>query len=131
MASLRGVVAKKVVYTGGSVEAAPTYESVCTGDGHSEAIRVTFDKALLSYGELLDGFWAGHEPRWPVHSKARSAIWFHDDSQRAAAVAALAAREVALGRRVHTAVLPLGAWYEADGWQQQYLAKQLARRGER
>jgi len=128
MAVVPGVVATLAVYTGGKVVTPPTYESVCYGDGHSEAVRVTYDEDALSDAELMDVFFRAHEPRWPVRRKARSCIWYQDERQRAAAEAALAAREVELRKRVPTVIEPLGDWYEAEEWQQQYLAKLEAER---
>jgi len=120
---LEGVVTTRAGYTGGRTEAAPTYESVCAGDGHSEAVRVWFDPRLLSYGDLIDAFWAGHQPRWPVRRKARSVLWWHDERQREIATARLAERVAASGGAVHTEVERAGQWTDAEEWQQQYLAK--------
>ena len=122
MASVPGV-STRAGYTGGQVIEPPTYESVTAGDGHSEAVRVFYNPASTTYEELLSAFFEGHEPRWPVRRKARSVIWYHSEVQRLAAEEALAAQEAAAGRPVHTAIEQAGAWYDAEEWQQQYLAK--------
>ena len=124
MRTTPGVVRTVAGYTGGSVTAPPTYESVSNGDGHSEAVRVYYDGASTSFAQLLHVFFTSHEPRWPVRRKARSVIWWHSEEQRIEAEAALASRESELGRTVHTAIEPAGAWFDAEEWQQQYLFKQ-------
>ena len=58
---LTGVVKTRVGYTGGSTSA-PTYSSVCANDGHTEAIQVTFDTAVISYKQILDVFFEEHNP---------------------------------------------------------------------
>lgn len=126
---MNGVVTTRAGYTGGRTEAVPTYESVCDGDGHSEAVRVWFDPTVVSYEALLDAFWAGHQPRWPVRRKARSVVWCHSDAQFTLAAAALAAREATSSGTVHTAIEAVGQFYDAEEWQQNYLAKLLAAAG--
>src|SRR5207244_10876027 len=88
---LTGVVDTAVGYDGGSKEN-PTYEDVCTDDtGHAEVVQVEFDPAKISYRELLDVFWANHNPttlnrQWPdVGTQYRSVIFYHSPEQKAAA----------------------------------------------
>src|SRR5213078_1907198 len=90
-----GVKSVESGYTGGRV-ANPTYKQVCGGDtGHAEAIRVTFDNEQLGYGDLLDIFFATHDPTQlnrqgnDVGTQYRSAIFPHSPAQEAAARAAI------------------------------------------
>ena len=92
---LNGVTATAVGYAGG-ITRDPTYEDVCGGQtGHAEVVQVDYDPARVSYDELLDLFWAIHDPTTlnrqgpDVGSQYRSAIYFHDAEQQAQAVASL------------------------------------------
>lgn len=85
---VRGVARVVSGYTGGEL-ADPTYDAVCSGDsGHAEAVQIAFDPAQVSYEELLALFFSIHDPTTPnrqgndIGSQYRSAIYFHDDSQR-------------------------------------------------
>ena len=86
-----GVVATTVGYTGGTVEH-PSYRQVCSGrTGHAEAVRVEYDPAQVSYDDLLEVFWAIHDPTtrnrqgWDVGTQYRSAIFFDGGEQEVAA----------------------------------------------
>ncbi len=85
---LKGVTSVESGYTGGQVPN-PSYHDVCAGDtGHAEAVRVTFDPALLSYHDLLTVFFAIHDPTTlnrqgaDVGPQYRSAIFYHDEEQK-------------------------------------------------
>ena len=115
-------------YTGGSVPN-PTYKQVCGGDtGHAEAIRITFDSDQLSYGDLLDIFFAIHDPTQlnrqgnDVGTQYRSVIFPADDGQREAAKAAIDRANQANDGKVVTAIEPLGNWYPAEDYHQDYWA---------
>ncbi|MES2120740.1 MAG: peptide-methionine (S)-S-oxide reductase MsrA [Pseudomonadota bacterium] len=115
-------------YTGGSV-ANPTYRAVCNGDtGHAEAIRVTFDPDQLSYEDLLDIFFATHDPTQlnrqgnDVGTQYRSAIFPLDPEQEAKARAAIERANADNGGRVVTTIEPLGEWYPAEDYHQDYWA---------
>jgi peptide-methionine (S)-S-oxide reductase len=123
MARQPGVTRTRVGYTGGSVAALPTYASVSSGDGHSEAVRVWFDPALTSYDDILEAFFRGHQPRWPVRTKGRSVIWYHDQAQHASAERALVQRG-----RPPVAIEPVREWFDAEEYQQQYLSKEAVAR---
>ncbi len=128
-----GVWVTAVGYMGGETPN-PTYEETCTGrTGHTEAVRVVFDPAKVSYEALLKLFWEGHDPTQgmrqgnDVGSQYRSAIFTASPAQEAAARASLAAYQQALteaGRgRITTEIAPGGEFYFAEDYHQQYLAK--------
>jgi len=115
-------------YTGGHT-ATPTYEQVCTGrTGHAEAVRVTFDSDVVSYREVLDIFFAIHDPTTlnrqgaDVGTQYRSAIYFTSPEQEAAARAAVAAlsSEQVFDTPIVTEILPLAAWYSAEAYHRDY-----------
>ena len=123
-----GVKSVESGYTGGTV-ASPTYKQVCGGDtGHAEAIRVTFDPDQLSYDDLLDIFFATHDPTQlnrqgnDVGTQYRSAIFPQNAEQEAKARAAIARANEELGGRVVTTVEPNGEWYPAEDYHQDYWA---------
>ncbi len=125
---LRGV--DKVVsgYTGGHV-ANPTYRQVCGGDtGHAEVVQVTFDPSVTSYRDVLEVFFAVHDPTTlnrqgaDVGTQYRSAIFYHSPEQKQAAeklVAELSAAN-AWGRPVVTQVVPADTFYPAEDYHQNY-----------
>lgn len=130
-AEVPGVVATTVGYIGGTVSD-PTYEQVCTGrTGHAEAVQVVFDPAKVSYAELLNVFWKCHDPtslnrQGPdVGSQYRSAVFHHNEEQRAAAEASKEAQ--ARSRRftspIVTEITPASTFHRAEEYHQQYLAK--------
>ena len=115
-------------YTGGQTSN-PTYKQVCGGDtGHAEAIRITFDSDQLSYDDLLDIFFAIHDPTQlnrqgnDIGTQYRSAIFPLNDEQREAAKAAIARANEANGGRVVTTIEPFGDWYPAEDYHQDYWA---------
>lgn len=124
-----GVRSTEVGYTGGTT-ASPTYEEVCTGTtGHAEAVKIVFDPAQVSYGELLDIFWQIHDPtsmnrQGPdVGTQYRSAIFYHGDDQRQTAEAQAAAQAKALGKPVVTQIVPASEFYRAEEYHQDYVGK--------
>lgn len=124
--SLAGVTSVESGYIGGGV-ANPTYEQVCSGTtGHAEAIRVTFDPAVISYGDLLDVHFATHDPTQlnrqgnDVGTQYRSAIFPHDDAQREAANAAIARAGPDWPEPIVTTIELLATWYPAEDYHQKY-----------
>ncbi|MDN5931018.1 MAG: peptide-methionine (S)-S-oxide reductase MsrA [Pseudonocardia sp.] len=128
-----GVYSTAVGYAGGFTEN-PTYEETCTGrTGHTEAVLVVFDPARVSYAQLLKVFWEGHDPTQGMRqgndrgSQYRSAAYWADEGQRALVEATAATYGAALQARRHGAITtetgPLGAFYYAEEYHQQYLAK--------
>ena len=114
-----GVYTTAVGYAGGFTPN-PTYEEVCSGaTGHTEAVLVVFDPAATSYEQLLKLFWEGHDPTQgmrqgnDVGSQYRSAIYWQDEAQRAAAEASRDAYQQVLTAAGHgtitTEIEPGGA----------------------
>jgi peptide-methionine (S)-S-oxide reductase len=112
----------------------PTYEEVCTGGtGHAEAVLVVYDPKQVSYETLLKTFWESHDPTQgmrqgnDIGSQYRSAIFWTNEKQRDAALASKAAYERALKAKgygaVTTEIAEAGPFYFAEGYHQQYLAK--------
>jgi peptide-methionine (S)-S-oxide reductase len=132
-----GVTATRVGYTGGDTPD-PSYEIVCTGQtGHAEAVEVTFDPARAGYDDLLEVFWAVHDPTQrdrqgpDVGSQYRSAIFTHGPEQEAAARASLARLGAAntYPGEIVTEIAPAGPFYMAETYHQQYLEKRGRRAG--
>jgi peptide-methionine (S)-S-oxide reductase len=130
-----GVVSTAVGYAGGFTPN-PTYEEVCSGrTGHTEVVLVVFDPARTSYDEMLRVFWENHDPTQgmrqgnDVGTQYRSAIYWFDDAQRAAAEASRDRYQEVLRREGYgditteiAALSPREFWY-AEDYHQQYLAK--------
>ena len=116
-------------YIGGQV-ADPTYKQVCNGDtGHAEAVKLTFDDAVIDYGDLLDIFFATHDPTQlnrqggDVGTQYRSAIFPQSEEQRTAAEAAIARANDEQGGRVVTTIEPDAPWYPAEDYHQNYFER--------
>lgn len=126
-----GVLATAVGYIGGRTKS-PTYEDVCTdGTGHAEAVEVEFDPNRVSYQQLLDVFWNEHDPTQlnrqgpDVGTQYRSAIYFHNPAQQAAAIASKEGLEKSgrYRRPIVTEIVPAPEFYRAEDYHQQYLEK--------
>jgi peptide-methionine (S)-S-oxide reductase len=128
-----GVIVTAVGYAGGFTPN-PTYREVCTGKtGHAEAVRVVFDPKLVTYEQLLATFWENHDPTQGMRqgndagTQYRSAIYTSNDEQRRIAEASRDAYEPRLAAagygHITTAIVPLGDFYFAEDYHQQYLAK--------
>jgi peptide-methionine (S)-S-oxide reductase len=128
-----GVWSTSVGYAGGYTPH-PTYEEVCTGQtGHTEVVRVVFDPAKVSYRDLLRVFWEAHDPTQgyrqgnDVGTQYRSVIYVTNDAQREVAEET----KVSYGSRlkeagygdVTTEIEPLGEYFYAEDYHQQYLDK--------
>jgi len=125
---LKGVVATRVGYTGGTVEH-PTYKQVCSGKtGHAEAIEVEFDPALVSYEELAKLFFEIHDPTQvdrqgpDVGAQYRSAVFYRDEEQKRIADSLIGILK-AKGYRVATEVTKAGPFWEAEDYHQDYYGK--------
>jgi peptide-methionine (S)-S-oxide reductase len=128
-----GVWTTAVGYQGGYTPNA-TYQEVCSGrTGHAEAVRVVFDPSKTTYDELLRVFWESHDPTQgmcqgnDVGTQYRSAIFVHDEAQRAAAEASKAAFQAQLSAArygtIQTEIVgpPAPEFFFAEDYHQQYL----------
>ena len=129
---LPGVLSTSAGYAGG-ITPNPTYEEVCSGlTGHAEVVRVVYDPARISYEDLLKVFWENHDPTQgmrqgnDVGTQYRSAIYTTSDDQLATALASRDAFapivEAAGHGAITTEIEPLGDYYFAETYHQQYLA---------
>jgi len=128
---VRGV--RRVVsgYTGGAVEA-PSYREVCAGTtGHAEAVQVTFDPGVISYREILEVFFAIHDPTTlnrqgaDVGTQYRSAVFYHDAGQKAIAervIQDLGASGV-WDSPIVTEVTAFRSFYPAEDYHQDYFTR--------
>jgi peptide-methionine (S)-S-oxide reductase len=128
-----GVYTTAVGYAGGYTPN-PTYAEVCSGrTGHTEVVLVAFDRSRASYQELLRLFWEGHDPTQgmrqgnDIGAQYRSAIYWSDEAQRAAAESsrelyAAQLKESGYGE-ITTEIVKAGPFYYAEGYHQQYLHK--------
>jgi len=126
-----GVVATTVGYSGGKTEG-PTYKDVCSGrTGHAEVVLVEFDPALISFKDLLDIFWANHDPTTlnrqgpDVGEQYRSAVFFFDEEQEKVARDSKEKLQNSgkLKKPVVTEITPAATFYAAEEYHQKYLAK--------
>jgi peptide-methionine (S)-S-oxide reductase len=128
-----GVYTTAVGYAGGFTPN-PTYEEVCSGrTGHAEVVLVVFDPARLALEDVLRLFWEGHDPTQEmrqgndVGTQYRSAVYWANDAQRAAAEATREVFQAELARagygEIATEVAEAGPLYYAEPYHQQYLAK--------
>ncbi len=129
-----GVTDTKVGYMGGT-NSNPTYREVCTGTtGHAEVVQVLYNPEIIDYNALLDIFFANHNPtelnrQGPdVGTQYRSVIFVHSDDQ----IAEAQQRKASLiesgqyKRDIVTEIVPVMAFWEAEDYHQQYLAKRGA-----
>lgn len=121
---MNGVQKVESGYMGGHVEN-PTYEQVCSGrTGHVEVVQVTFDPELASFRDVLEVFFAIHDPTTldrqgnDIGPQYRSVIFYHDDRQRLAAEELI--RELKTEIPVVTALEPAGVFYKAEDYHQDY-----------
>lgn len=123
---MEGVKRVVVGYTGG-VEAFPTYSAI---KDSTEAVLIEFDPSAISYEKILD-FWAqSHSPFFPQKCQYRSAIWYRNEEQKAAAESVIAnlQNKRGEGKKVYADVEPIGSFYRAEEYHQDFLNKQTAAR---
>jgi peptide-methionine (S)-S-oxide reductase len=125
---MEGVSSVESGYMGGRVEN-PDYDAVCTGKtGHVEVVQVTFDPEVTTYREILEVFFAMHDPTSmdrqgnDAGPQYRSAIFTHSDAQSEMAHRLIAELEGAgmAGKRIVTQVRPAAKFYEAEDYHQEY-----------
>jgi peptide-methionine (S)-S-oxide reductase len=135
-AQLKGVKGVTSGYLGGTVPN-PTYKDVCTGlTGHAEAIEIEYDPAVVSFEKLLEVFFATHDPTTLNRQGAdegtqyRSGVFYHDDEQKRVAEQVIAKLDEAkvFPRRIVTEVTKASTFYPAEGYHQDYFAKNPADR---
>lgn len=124
---MEGVTSVQSGYMGGTV-VRPTYEQVCTGQtGHAEVVQITFDPTAVSFAEILDVFFAIHDPTTlnrqgnDVGPQYRSAIFYHSDTQRRAAEEAIRSIPNAV-----TELLPASEFYPAEDYHARYFENHSA-----
>lgn len=128
---IKGVHSVESGYAGGHVDN-PTYRAVCNGDtGHAEVVQVHFDPNVVSYRDLLNVFFAIHDPTTlnrqgaDVGTQYRSAIFYHDDEQKNVAeelIKDLNAQQI-WDRPIVTQVEKLDKFYVAEDYHQEYFSR--------
>ena len=123
---LAGVEHVESGYIGGHL-ADPTYKQVCSGNtGHAEAVKVTFDPAVISYADLADIFFATHDPTQlnrqggDIGTQYRSAIFPLSDEQRSQAEAAIERAQPGWSAAIVTTIEDSDIWYPAEDYHQEY-----------
>lgn len=130
---LNGVYTTAVGYAAG-LTPNPTYEEVCSGStGHNEVVLVVFDPTVISYSQLLKVFWESHNPTQGMRqgndsgTQYRSGIYVYSETQKQLAEASQEAYQQALNQarygKITTEILDAPEFYYAEGYHQQYLAK--------
>jgi peptide-methionine (S)-S-oxide reductase len=131
-AAIPGVTATAVGYEGGKLDR-PTYQDVCTDQtGHAEAVELDFDPERVSFSQLLDAFFALHDPTtlnrqgpdWGT--QYRSAVFYHSPAQQEQARAKIAELTAAgrfAPRKIVTQVVPAETFWRAEEYHQRYLEK--------
>jgi peptide-methionine (S)-S-oxide reductase len=124
-----GVVGTEVGYAGGATEH-PTYRDVCSHTtGHAEVLRVVFDPSVVTYDQLLEVFWAMHDPTQmnrqgpDVGDQYRSVIFTHSDEQQRAAEASRERAQARFDRPIATEIVPSPTFWPAEDYHQRYYDK--------
>jgi len=128
---VEGVLSTNVGYMGGTLKN-PTYQDVCTDrTGHAEVVEVEYDPMKVSYDELLNVFWANHDPTTlnrqgpDIGTQYRSVIFFHTPEQEGAAKSSKERLQASgkYKRPVVTEIVPAADFWQAEEYHQQYLEK--------
>ena len=126
---LSGVISTTVGYTGGEKKN-PTYEEVCSGTtGHAEAIQVEFDPNRVTFQEVLEVFWRNIDPTTPnrqfcdVGTQYRTAVFYHDDTQRRIAEETKKEIEERLNHVAATEIVAASTFYSAEEYHQDFYKK--------
>jgi len=125
---LNGIESVISGYIGGKTEN-PTYKEVCEGySGHAEAIQIMYNPDVISYGELLEVFFATHDPTTinrqgnDVGTQYRSEIFYHNEEQKSLAEAYvfLLTQEKVFDKPIVTKITPASTFYKAEDYHQNY-----------
>lgn len=123
---LPGVKSVTSGYAGGS-KPNPTYQDVCSGNtGHAEVIQIEFDPQVVSYDKILSTFWEAHDPTTLNRQGAdhgtqyRSIILYNSEAQKIAAEKSKAEAQKNFSKPIVTEIVPLKAFYKAEGYHQDY-----------
>jgi methionine-S-sulfoxide reductase len=126
---LPGVIDTTVGYAGGTLNK-PLYEDVKTGrTGHAESLQIVFDSSKITFDEILDFFFRLHDPTTAnrqgndIGTQYRSAIFYHDETQRDAAERAKQRAQPKWPRPIVTEVVPFTNFYPAEDFHQDYLQR--------
>jgi len=128
---LKGVHKVESGYSGGTAETA-TYEQVSTGQtGHVEVIQITYDPAIIDFRELLDIFFATHDPTTlnrqgnDIGTQYRSVIFYHDEEQKALASEVIQKLDKSgkFSKPIVTTIEPFTAFYKAEEYHQNFFAR--------
>ena len=127
--SLHGVLSVESGYSGGEV-VNPTYKAVCAGStGHAEVCQIVYDTTAISFEELLEVFWQTHDPTTlnrqgnDVGSQYRSAIFYHNDSQKEKAIFyKKKLQETVFDSPIVTEITPFTNFYKAENYHQDYFS---------
>ena len=131
---LKGVTSVESGYTGGQ-RPNPSYEQVCTGTtGHAEAVQITYDPQTVSFRDLLNVFFTIHDPTTlnrqgaDVGTQYRSAIFYHSPEQKVIAEQTIAelTTEHLWNAPIVTEVTPIGTFYRAEDYHQEYFVNNPA-----
>tara|TARA_B100001142_G_scaffold143781_1_gene144871 strand:+ start:794 stop:1252 length:459 start_codon:yes stop_codon:yes gene_type:complete len=125
----KGVIDTKVGYTGGT-KIDPTYEEVCTDlTGHAEVVKVDFDEAIISYNDILNIFFANHNPTQlnrqgpDVGTQYRSSVFYLNSDQKEIAISKIKSLQPQYNNSIVTEVVEGSQFYLAEEYHQQYVAK--------
>ena len=123
---LKGVHKVASGYTGGQVDN-PTYKAVCTGEtGHAEVLQIQFDPEIISYETLLEALWYAHDPTQlnrqgnDVGTQYRSAIFYHNEAQKAAAEQSKAKAKANFSKPIVTEITAATTFYPAEDYHTDY-----------
>jgi len=128
---ISGVISTQAGYCGGNTDA-PTYQDVCSQlTGHAEVVEVTFDPAVIAYESLLQFFWSLHDPTQlnrqgpDIGTNYRSIIFYHSEEQRIKAETSFVEEDTSGRHRrpLVTEIKPVGKFWRAEEYHQQYLKK--------
>jgi peptide-methionine (S)-S-oxide reductase len=128
---VEGVASTAVGYSGGTMPN-PTYEDVCSDQtGHAEVVQVEYERERVDYDALLEVFWNSHDPTTvnrqgpDFGSQYRSVIFYHDEEQKAAAIASKERAQASgrYSRPIVTEIRPAAVFYRAEDYHQQYYEK--------